>query len=87
MLKPLNDNVILIKEKVENTTLSGIILSTKESVNDEIAKVIAVGEKCSNIEVNDRVIYSKYAATEVKYKDETYYVVALKDILAIVEDK
>lgn len=93
MLKPLNDNVILKKEKISNMTHSGIIISTKEQ-DDDIATVIAVGDGIyqdgelvpMNVKNNDKVIYKKYSTTEVKFDNETYYVVSAKDILAIVKE-
>lgn len=86
MLKPLNNNVVLKKEKVVNKTASGIILSTKEEESEGISVVVAVSEDVKNINVNDRVIYKKYSTTDVKFNDETYYIVDAKDILAIIKE-
>lgn len=93
MLKPLHDNVILEKEKVENKTASGIILSEKPKEQPSVATVVAVGEGevvdgkvvPMNVAVGDKVIFKKYGGTEVKIDDQEYLIISVKDILAIVE--
>ena len=69
MIRPLNDNVLIKKETIENKTASGIILSAKENTEDNIGVVIAVGEGSlvdgkrvpMTVKVNDKVIFDKYA--------------------------
>ena len=93
MIKPLADRVLIKMEEGEETTKSGIILSTSAKEKPQIAKVIAVGPggniDGNNVEmyisVGDRVIVSKYSGTEVKYEGEEYLIVKQSDILAIVE--
>jgi len=92
MLKPLNDNVILKKEKMEDKTLSGIIL-TKTQDEPDYAVVVEVGEgiivegklKPMTVKKEDKVIFKKYSTTEFKYNDEEYLVISEKDILAIIK--
>lgn len=94
MIKPLNDNVILKKEKVKNQTVSGIILSTKEKDEEAISTVFAVGpgrmvdDKLEKIDLKkgDRVIYKKYSTTDMTYQGEDYMIVKYSDILAVVEE-
>ena len=77
----------------EETTKSGIILSTAAKEKPQIAEVIAVGpgeivdgQKTEMyVTKGDNVIVSKYAGTEVKYEGEEYLIVKQSDILAIVE--
>lgn len=93
MIKPVADRVLIKMEEGEETTPSGIILSSSAKENPQIAKVIAVGPggniEGNNIEmyinVGDKVIVSKYSGTEVKYEGEEYLIVKQSDILAIVE--
>ena len=86
MLKPLNSNVILKKEKAETTTASGIILTApKEKANNQ-AKVIAVGPKCDSLlEVNQIVIFKEYSGTQFNIGEYEYIIINEKDILAIIE--
>lgn len=92
MLKPLNDNVILKKEKLKDKTLSGIILTTGQKEPD-YAIVVSVGEgvivdgklKPMTVKKGDKVVFKKYSTTEFKYKDEEYQVISEKDILAIIK--
>ena len=93
MLKPLHDNVVLEKEKVETKTASGIILTDKPKEQPSIGKVIAVGEGeigdgklvPLNLKTGDKVIYKKYGGTEVTVNEEEYLIVSAKDILAVIE--
>ena len=93
-LVPLGDKVVLKQSEVEETTKSGIILTASAKEKPQYADVIAVGpggnvdgkEVTMQVKVGDRVIYSKYAGTEVKLSDDEYIVVKQSDIVAIVED-
>lgn len=94
MIRPLYDNVLLKKEKASSVTASGIIISQKEE-NEEFALVAAVSG-CREVKVNDhvyevsikegdKVMYRKYAGTEIKDGDEEYILIKAGDILAVVE--
>jgi len=93
-LVPLSDRVVLQQVEAEETTKSGIILSSAAQEKPQEAKVLAVGpggivdgkEVKMQVKVGQKVIYSKYAGTEVKLDGQTYIVVRESDILAIVED-
>ena len=94
MLKPLADRVVLKMTKAEETTKSGIILSEGSKEKPQIAEVVAVGpggmvdgkEVKMQLVVGDKVVYSKYAGTTLKYNDDEYIIVKQDDILAIIED-
>jgi chaperonin GroES len=93
MIKPLQDRVVIKMIENEETTKSGILLSSGAKEKPQIAEVIEVGPggevegKAIKMYVKkgDRVIVSKYAGTEVKYEGEDYIIVKQDDILAIVE--
>ena len=93
-LVPLSDRVVLQQVEAEETTKSGIILSSAAQEKPQEAKVLAVGpggivdgkEVKMQVKVGQKVIYSKYAGTEVKLDGEPYIVVRESDILPIVED-
>lgn len=93
MLKPLYDHVVLQLEEAEKKTASGIILAENTKEKPSIAKVIAVGQGKLvdgklvplQVKVNDRVVFKKYATTEVKIDNEEYCILSEDDILAIVE--
>lgn len=92
MIKPLEDRVLLKMVEAEETTKSGIILSSGAQEKPQIAEVIAVGpgkvedgKKVEmSVKVGDKVITSKYSGTEVKYEGIDYIIVKESDILAIV---
>ena len=88
-LVPLADRVVLKQNAAEENTKSGIILTSQAQEKPQEAEVIAVGPGTEDVKmevkVGDKVIYSKYAGTEVKLDGEEYIVVKQSDILAIVE--
>ena len=93
-LVPLGDKVVLKQLVAEETTKSGIVLPGQAKEKPQQAEVIAVGpggmvdgkEVTMQVKVGDKVIYSKYAGTDVKLGDDEYIVVKQNDIVAIVED-
>ena len=92
-LKPLCDRVVIKQLEAEETTKSGIVLPTQSQEKPQQAEVVAVGpggmvdgkEIKMEVKPGDRVIYSKYAGTEVKMGEDEYIIVKQNDILAIVE--
>ena len=92
-LVPLGDRVVLKQVEAEETTKSGIVLPGQAQEKPQQAEVVAVGpggvvdgkEVKMEVAVGDKVIYSKYSGTEVKYEGEEYLIVKQDDILAIVE--
>lgn len=85
MIKPLYNNVILIKQEKEKQTSSGIILSTDKKSTPCIGIVFAVGQEChSKLREKDLVVYKEYSGTRVMYEDIEYIVIDEKDILALI---
>ncbi len=93
-LNPLSDRVVLKSVKAEETTKSGIVLSGNAKEKPQVFEVIAAGPGAvvdgklveMTVKAGDQVICSQYVGTEVKVDGETYTVVRLDDILAIVEN-
>jgi chaperonin GroES len=94
VIKPLGDRVVIQAIEKEETTASGIVLPETAKEKPQEGKVIAVGtgryENGQKVELEvkegDRVIFSKYAGTEVKVGDQEYLVLRESDILAIVSE-
>ena len=92
-LVPLGDKIVLKQIEAEATTKSGIVLPGQAKEKPQEAEVIAVGpggvvdgkEVVMQVKVGDKVIYSKYAGTDVELEGEKYIIVKQNDILAIVE--
>jgi chaperonin GroES len=93
VLKPLGDRVIIEPIAKEETTASGIVLPETAKEKPQEGKVIAVGSgRIENgerialeVQEGSRVIYSKYAGTEVKFGDKELLIMRENDILAIVD--
>ncbi len=94
-LKPLGDRVVLKPIEAEVVTASGIILPGKEKEKPQQAEILSVGpggvvdgkEIKMEVKVGQKVIYSKYAGTEVELdgKDDKVIIVRQSDILAVIE--
>lgn len=93
-LVPLGDRVVLQQLEAEETTKSGIVLPGPAQEKPQQAEVVAVGpgglvdgkEVKMEVKVGDKVIYSKYAGTDVKLEEKEYVIVRQSDIAAIVEE-
>ena len=84
-LVPLGDRVVLKQLEAEETTKSGIVLQQAEVIAVGPGGVVDGKEVKMEIATGNKVIYSKYAGTEVKLDGEEYIIVKQSDILAIVE--
>lgn len=85
-IRPLGERVLIKQTKQEETTKSGIVLpDTASKEKPIIGEVTAIGEAIKEIKIGDKVIYEKYAGTEVKDNDEVYLLLEEKNVLAVVE--
>lgn len=92
-LVPLGDRVVLKQIEVEETTKSGIVLPGQSKEKPLQAEVIAVGpggivegkEVTMLVSEGDKVVYSKYAGTEIELDGEEYLIVKQNDILAVIK--
>lgn len=92
-LKPIGDKLVIEMIEVEEKTASGIVLPNSAKEAPSIARVLAIGdeilkdeEKKDLVKVGDKIIFSKYAGTEVKLDKKEYIIVKIADVLAVVED-
>ncbi len=93
MLKPLGDRVVIELVETEEKTASGIVLPDSAKEKPQEGKIVAVGtgrvldngdRVALEVSVGDRIIFSKYSGTEVKYQGTEYLILRDNDILAIV---
>lgn len=94
MIKPLGDRVVIEAVEKEETTASGIVLPDTAKEKPQEGKVLAVGSGTLDddgdripleVKVGDRVIFSKYAGTEIKYEGKELLIMRESDILAILD--
>lgn len=94
VLKPLGDRVVLKVEKEKEETVGGIVLASNAKEKPQTGEVIAVGEgktldngtkAVPSVKAGDKVLFDKYAGTEVKYDGEKYLIMHDSDIMAIVD--
>ena len=88
-VKPLGDRVLIKRLEAEEKTKGGIILTSAAKEQPQMAEVLAVGPGTEDVKMEvkagDKVIFSKYAGTEIKTDGEEFIIMSQKDILAIVE--
>ena len=93
-IKPLGDRVLIQRVEAEEKTSGGIVLpdSAKEKPKEGIVMALGPGKLLENgerstftVTANDRVIFSSYAGTEVKWQGEEYLIMSEEDILATVK--
>lgn len=89
-VKPLGERLVIKMVQAEEKTKSGIVLTGTAKEKPQVAEVLALGSKLiednkNDVKVGDRVIFSKFAGTEVKIDGEELIVIKLADVLAVVE--
>ena len=91
-IKPLEDRILVKTTEAEQTTASGLVIPDTAKEKPQEGEVLAVGpgrfedgqRLPLDIQVGDRVIYSKYGGTEVKYDGQEYLLLSARDVLAVV---
>jgi len=93
-IKPLEDRIVVKPLDAEQTTASGLVIPDTAKEKPQEGEVLAVGPGRWNedgderipldIAVGDKVIYSKYGGTEVKYAGQEYLILSGRDVLAVV---
>ena len=92
-LKPLFDRVVIKDAEMEETTKGGLILTSSAKEKPQYAYVVSVGpggvvdgkDVTMQVKEGQKVVYSKYAGTEIKLDEKEYSIVRQSEILAIVE--
>ncbi|WP_072312744.1 MULTISPECIES: co-chaperone GroES [unclassified Agrococcus] len=93
-IKPLEDRIVIQQVEAETTTASGLVIPDTAKEKPQEGEVVAVGpgriddngnRVPMDVSVGDRVLYSKYGGTEIKYGADEYLVLSARDVLAIVE--
>lgn len=91
-LRPLGDRVVIKKVEAEEKTKSGIVLPSTAKEQPQMAEVLAIGVEVENdektkgqLKVGDKIIFSKYAGTEIKVENKEVTVLKFTDILAVIE--
>lgn len=87
-IRPLADRVLILPAKAEEKTASGIILPDTAKEKPLMGQVVAAGNGTKDEEMilkeGDKVIFGKYAGTELEHEGEKYLIMRQSDVLAIV---
>ena len=93
MLRPLGDRIVIELIEVEEKTAFGIVLPDSAKEKPQEGKVLAVGtgrvlDNGARVDLDvkegDRIIFSKYSGTEVKYESNEYLILRESDVLAVI---
>lgn len=92
-IQPLGDRVIVQRAEAEEKTAGGILLPETAKDKPKEGRVLAVGDgkimddgqrQKMNLKVGDRVLFTSYAGTEIKYQGEEYLIMSENDVLAVI---
>jgi chaperonin GroES len=92
-IKPLEDRIVIKSIEAEQTTASGLVIPDTAKEKPQEGEVIAVGpgrvddngnRVPLDVSVGDKVIFSKYGGTEIKYGGEELLILSARDVLAVV---
>ena len=93
-IKPLEDKILVEAIEAETTTASGLVIPDTAKEKPQEGTVVAVGEGRfdedgdripMDIKEGDKVIYSKYGGTEIKYEGKEYLILSSRDVLAVID--
>ena len=88
-IRPLGDRVVIRKMEAEEKTQGDLILPSSAKEQPQVAEVVAVGpgtkDEPMELKVGDKVVFSKYGGTEIKYQGEEYTIMHQSEILAVME--
>ena len=92
-IKPLEDRIVIRQVEAEQTTASGLVIPDTAKEKPQEGEVVAIGpgriddngtRVPLDVNVGDKVIYSKYGGTEVKYAGEEFLILSARDVLAVI---
>ncbi|CAN5546219.1 co-chaperone GroES [soil metagenome] len=92
-IKPLEDRIVIKQVEAEQVTASGLVIPDTAKEKPQDGEVVAVGpgriddngnRVPLDVVVGDKVIYSKYGGTEIKYGGDDLLVLSARDVLAVV---
>lgn len=83
--QPLGKRVLVERVEETKTTASGIIIPDNAKEKPLSGKVLAVGTEVEGVKVNDKVVFAKYAGTEVNLDEKVYLVLNLDDVLGVIK--
>ena len=83
MIKPLADRVVIEPQEAQTKTASGLYIPDTAKEKPQQGTIVAAGPG-KKVKVGDKVLYGKYAGTEVTVDDKKYLIVKQSDILAII---
>lgn len=90
MLQPIGDRVIVKVIEEEEKTAGGLVLTSAAKDKSQVGEIVSISDNCCDcvkgkVQAGDKVIFEKFAGSEVEDNGETYLVLNTKDIMALVK--
>ena len=89
-IKPLADRILVKNDKAETKTASGLIIPEAAQEKTQTATVVEVGPGTEKVKITvksgDRIMYDKYAGTQIKIDGEDHLILKMDDIIAVIEN-
>jgi chaperonin GroES len=83
--QPLGDRLLVERVEEPTTTASGIIIPDNAKEKPSRGKVLAIGNDVEEVNVNDIVVFGKYAGTDLVLEDNEYLVLEVSDVLGVIK--
>lgn len=85
MIKPLSKRVVLQQIKEEEKKVGGLLLPGSAKTAENIAKVIAVADDITTIQLNDTVIFEQFEGVSIEHNGKTFIIIKEENIVAIIQ--
>jgi chaperonin GroES len=84
-IRPLSGRVVVIPDKTDASTKSGILLKSEDKTKTNEGVIAALADDIDSLKVGDHVLYEKFAGAEITWNDEACVIMTSKDICAVIE--
>jgi chaperonin GroES len=84
-LKPLGERLVAVQVEAETKSKAGLFIPDSAKEKTQIAEVLAVGKKITELKAGDQILYNQYGPAEIKFEDKDYLLMKEEDVLAVVK--
>lgn len=85
MIKPLSKRVVLQHVKEEEKKIGGLLLPGNAKIAENVAKVVAIADDITTIQVNDTVIFEQFEGLSIEHNGETFIIIKEENVVAIIQ--
>lgn len=85
MIQPLSKRVVLQHVKEEEKKIGGLLLPGNAKIAENVAKVVAIADDITTIQVNDTVIFEQFEGLSIEHNGETFIIIKEENVVAIIQ--